>query len=86
MTANAEGYTEDGKWYLLRIDTVGIICTVYVDGAQVLQYCNITQTGEYAIGISASTGTGYYYHAVRNIELREAIGPATPWFGPPKLV
>lgn len=73
VTANAESYTEDGKWHSLRIDTVGKVCTVYVDGTQVLQYDKITQTGKYSIGISASTGTGYNYHAVRNIELREAI-------------
>ena len=53
----------------MQITNYSGICTVYVDGIQVLQENEIISNGNYDIGITASTGDGYNFHAIKNIEL-----------------
>ena len=78
--ADASDFTEDGKWHHLQITNRRGVCTVFVDGAQVLQQENVTPNGQFEIGITGATGGGYNYHAVKNIELSEAVWKeASPW-------
>ena len=78
--ADATGFTEDGKWHHLQITNRRGVCTVFVDGTQVLQQENVTPNGQFEIGITGATGGGYNYHAVKNIELSEAVWKeASPW-------
>lgn len=78
--ADASGFTEDGKWHHLQITNRRGVCTVFVDGQQLLQQSDVTANGQYEIGITAATGGGYNYHAVKNIELTEAVWKeASPW-------
>ncbi len=71
--ADASAYTEDGKWHHLEVVNRRGVCTVYVDGAQVLQQEGVEANGQYEIGVTGATGSGYNYHAVRNIQLTEAV-------------
>lgn len=70
---DATAFTEDGKWHHLQITNRRNVCTVYVDGAQVLQMDGVEPNGQYEIGITGATGSGCNYHAVKNIELTEAV-------------
>lgn len=80
QVADASGFTEDGKWHHLQITNRRGVCTVFVDGTQVLQQADVTPNGQYEIGITGATGSGYNYHAVKNIELDEAVWKeASPW-------
>ena len=69
---NADSFTEDGCWHHLQVTNRSSVCTVYVDGKQVLSEGGITPNGQYDIGITAATGAGCNFHAVRNIRLLEA--------------
>ena len=71
--ADATAYTEDGQWHHLRIRNRGSVCTVFVDGQQVLEQDGVEPNGQYQIGICAATGEGYNFQAVRHIELLEAV-------------
>ena len=77
--ADATSFTEDGKWHHLRIVNRDSVCTVYVDGERVLRQEGVEPNGQYQIGISAATGSGYNFHAVKNIFLNEA--KYSDWFG-----
>lgn len=71
--ADATAYTEDGRWHHLKVENRRGVCTVYVDGTQALQQTGVEPNGQYEIGITAATGAGYNFHAVKNIQLTEAV-------------
>ena len=77
--ADATSFTEDGKWHHLRIVNRNAVCSVYVDGERVLRQEDVEPNGQYMIGISAATGSGYNFHAVKNIFLSEA--KYSEWYG-----
>ena len=70
---DATAFTEDGKWHNLKITNRRHVCTVSIDGVQMLQQDGVEPNGQYEIGITAGTGAGYNFHAVRNIQLTEAV-------------
>lgn len=80
QTADATAFTEDGRWHHLKVENRHGVCTVYVDGVQVLQQADVVPNGQYEIGITAATGDGCNYHAVKNIQLTEAVwADASQW-------
>ena len=51
-----------------------------MDGKQVLQQTGVAPNGQYEIGITAATGAGKNLHAVKNIQLTEAVwANASQW-------
>jgi hypothetical protein len=70
--ADATSFTEDGQWHHLKITNQVGVCTVYVDGNQMLQQTGVISNGYYSIGITAATGGSCNYQAVKNIQLLEA--------------
>ncbi len=73
QTADATAFTEDGQWHHLKVENRRGVCTVYVDGTQILQQTGVEPNGQYEIGITGGTGSGYNFHAVKNIQLTEAV-------------
>lgn len=80
QSVDATSFTEDGQWHSLKIQNRNNVCTVYVDGVQVLQQEDVAPNGQYEIGITAATGSGCNFHAVKNIQLTEAVwAEASQW-------
>ena len=78
--ADATAFSEDYQWHHLKVENRRNVCTVYVDGKQVLQQTGVAPNGQYEIGITAGTGAGKNLHAVRNIQLTEAVwANASQW-------
>lgn len=73
QVADATAFTEDGKWHRLRIATRNQVCTVFVDGAQMLEMDGIAADKKYNFGFTAGTGGSCNYQAVRNVVLDEAV-------------
>ena len=78
--ADATAFSEDYQWHHLKVENRRNVCTVYVDGVKVLQQTGVAPNGQYEIGITAGTGAGKNLHAVRNIQLTEAVwANASQW-------
>lgn len=56
----------------MRIINRDTVCRVFVDGQLMLTQDGVEPNGQYQIGITAATGEGFNFHAVRNIVLLEA--------------